>query len=263
MREKLIPLLKELNKAYPEVIPIRTLKENGHEIAVINDAIKGKLVESDTVLSLGDPKFNNKEMALKLSIKGYEFMKDNNDNSTVHKGDTKIEITGSDNIVGLGQSHSQVKIDKPKEKIQKELVLPRHNFEDTFLTLGEKLLKIVSGSLENGIFKVRILSVLIMLSNIFALGYIFWKNILSLILPLAIILAFIIVIFGSLIGYSSEDRRCSKCNKYYAYRTVKKTMLGEGEYKGQKIYNIKEIDKCRFCGNEEIFKFTETDARGI
>lgn len=77
MRKLLTDLLKELDKAYPDSIPIRVLKDNGHEIAVINDAINDKLVERMTIPSLvDDPNLNNKEMALKLSITGYKFMEE-------------------------------------------------------------------------------------------------------------------------------------------------------------------------------------------
>lgn len=265
MREMLIRLLKELNKAYPKSIPIRTLKENGHEIAVINDAINGELVESISIPSLvDDPKLNNKEMALKLSIKGNEFLeKFKGDSSTTHEGDTNIKFIGNDNIVGIGQSHSQVKIEQSK-KTNPELVLPPDNpLETIFLKLGEKLLKIVSGSLENGINKVRYISWIIILFNIFVIiiDVIWTKLILSWLVPMFVVPIILIVIFGSVIGYSSEERRCKNCNKYFAYRTMKKTKLGEGEYKGRMIYNIKEIDQCRFCGKEEIFQVTETDAR--
>ncbi len=267
MEETLISLLKELNKAYPDSIPIRTLKENGHKIVVIDDAIKGKLVESITIPSLvDDPKLNNKEMALRISIKGFEFMKYNSDNPnfSTHKGDTNFNFTGNNNTFAIGQSQGQAKIDQSKEINQSGVVLPQHDlFETIFLKLGENLLKILSGSLENGIYKVRYISWFIILSNIFAVVYAFWAKMISLMLVAFFILFFIILIFNSLIRFSSENRRCEKCNKYFAYRTMKKTILGDGEYKGERVYNIKKIAKCRFCGNEQIFSVIETDARVV
>ncbi|MFZ2412357.1 MAG: hypothetical protein WAW23_12355 [Candidatus Methanoperedens sp.] len=84
MRKMLTDLLKELNKAYSNSIPIRTLIENGHEITVIKDAIKGELVERITIPSLVDePNLNNKEMALKISIKGEEFLENSKHDKTI------------------------------------------------------------------------------------------------------------------------------------------------------------------------------------
>ncbi|MCK4796251.1 MAG: hypothetical protein KAT05_02655 [Spirochaetes bacterium] len=75
MRNNLKDLLEILDKAYPNSIPIRTLNEHKHEIVVINDAIKNKLVDKITIPSLtDDPKLNNKEMALKLSFKGHQYL---------------------------------------------------------------------------------------------------------------------------------------------------------------------------------------------
>ncbi len=75
------------------------------------------------------------------------------DSSTTHKGDTNINFTGNNNTLAIGQSQGQAEIDQSKEINQTAVLFPR-NHENFFLIFGEKLLKIVSGSLENGIYKV-------------------------------------------------------------------------------------------------------------
>jgi hypothetical protein len=175
-----------------------------------------------------------------------------------------LQLKGNNNTFAIEQSQGQAKIDQSKKFNQSGVVLPPHDlFETFFLKLGENLLNILSGSLENGIYKVRYISWFIILSNISVFVYAIWANKISLMLFAFISLFFIFLIFSSLIRFSSENRRCEKCNKYFAYRTMKKTILGDGEYKGERVYNIKEKAKCRFCGNEQIFSVIETDARAM
>lgn len=98
MRNNLKDLLEILDKAYPNSIPIRTLKEHKHEIVVINDAIKNKLVDKIKIPSLADDsKLNNNEMALKLSLKGSQYLEKIKENSFWTSKKITIIIT----VIGL------------------------------------------------------------------------------------------------------------------------------------------------------------------
>ena len=70
---------------------------------------------------------------------------------------------------------------------------------------------------------------------------------------------FLFVISLSIIG-TFRTSKCLSCGKNFATELLKKKVLKKGEYKGEKIYNVEETKRCKFCKKEFTKKYTETDS---
>jgi hypothetical protein len=98
MRDEIRDLLEELDNAYPNSIPIGTLKEDGFESTVLQDAMDYELVKGETIPpAVDDSKVNNKEKALRLSLKGSDLL----DRIEREERETRLKVLGIFITIGV------------------------------------------------------------------------------------------------------------------------------------------------------------------
>ncbi len=109
-------LLKELNKFYPDAIPIRKLKNKYSEI-VLKDIQEDGLVKNKRIPWLdenGEQIKNRHEGALSINSKGIEFLKKIGNERSKSDSVVNASIGGSENIASIGQSGGKISVNKEK-----------------------------------------------------------------------------------------------------------------------------------------------------
>ncbi len=241
-------LLKKLNEAYPKSVSDKELVKNGISEEVIQDAIDAGLVKYVDNLSLSiiteesNIDSGQTESFLKITPEGSKYLGEAKQKSN-NKSSIKFNIRNSKNVNAIAGSKNSKAVINNIQNQPNIHTLPYSTFEQGMINLGRWLMKKLYGSLDHTIRKF-VLAVLI-LNIVTGIPLIIFFN--TSIQLYTIIPFLITIIFGWGFIITSEETKCPRCKKRFAFTRKSRILENTADLTEKEILNYKSSYSCDYC----------------